>query len=594
MQTSQAVSAGGLFTPGGVEISIPDNSAPTSLAALADFEQHLQQSSEGQIELALALPAPAPEVEVTVVAATTVNLRELAVPTATTFDEAHLPPIVVTSSQVPDQPDRGELTEEVELETEVPPIEIGPEEPEAPAIELAAAAAVAAEVPSAARVVVTPQRTTPPQVEWESGRETGTSGPDAAPVEGDRSRRELPGRAPTVFEGDSQEIATREEPAPGARRAAEAEARRSIDSGRLPLPATESGPLTTTRLTPENSPEPIRQPTLRQPAMENLRAPARSNPTDREEGTMADQPGIERDRIGRRLERAVDIRGISDVSRFQAGAEETAALNAATFRRANMIALAGTAAAKSDHSMEKGLEQNQFAGLAEQKLPAHSRNALAVEQRPAGDRGLESVREAAFDRTDKSIHSLADGLAGRPGSIAAASGSTGGMEATSGSAVRTAEQLLQNMTREVAQFKRFNAESMAVVLKPDAQTEIFLHLASRNGQIEIQARFERGDFASLNGQWAQLQQTLAQQGVRLSNLQESFNQPSAQPQAGESDWSHGQMKHGGQRHSGRQTGEEAGAIPFAEILRSGPAGETISRRDRSRSTSNRATLEAWA
>lgn len=616
MQTSLAVSAGGLFTPGGVEVSNPGNAAPLLPTALADFEQHLQQSAEGQTELALPLPAPASEVEVKVVADLTANLRAPAVPAMTvnqwapaapaaiTFEQEQLPPIVVTSSQEPDQPAQGEPTEEAAIETDVPPTRREPGEPEAPALELAAAA-VAAEVAAAARVAVTPQRTLPPQAEREAGRELGASGPDAASVEGDPGRSERPGRVPTVSRGDSREIATSEATPPVARgtnaAAAAAEVRRSMGSSRLPQPAAEAAPLTTTQPTLEDSPEPIgqptlRQPTLRPPAMEHQQpAPVRSVALDRVAETTGDAPGIERVRVGHRAEREGEVRRTGDIARFQAGAEETAAVNAAMFRRNNLIAFAGTAAAKSDHSMEKGLEQNQFAGLSEQKLPAHGRNALAAELRPPGDRVLEAVREMAFDRADKGINLAADGMAGRPGSIAAAVGSTGGMEATSGSAVRTAEQLLQNMTREVAQFKRFNAESMAVVLKPDAQTEIFLHLASRNGQIEIQARFERGDFASLNGQWAQLQQTLSLQGVRLSNLQEGFQQP-PQQSGGGTEWGQGQMQQGQQRQSGREAEDAAHKQGFEEFMLRDTAADPKQSPARPRAAVHRANsvLEAWA
>ncbi len=247
--------------------------------------------------------------------------------------------------------------------------------------------------------------------------------------------------------------------------------------------------------------------------------------------------------------------------------------------------------------MDRSAEQNQIAGLREQKLPPAGRSMAGGDLRPLTDHAVELARGVAVERPDKAQRTAGEALAGsmlNSGAGAVNAAVNGSSEVASTGSVRSAEQILQNLTREVAQFKRYNAESMAVVLKPDAHTEIFLHLVTRNGQIDIQARFERGDFTSLSGQWAQLQQTLAQQGVRLSNLQESFNQPSSQPQAGGSDWSQGQMQHGGQRHSGRQTGEEARLIPFEEILRAGPAGETVSRRGRSRVPSNRATLEAWA
>lgn len=247
--------------------------------------------------------------------------------------------------------------------------------------------------------------------------------------------------------------------------------------------------------------------------------------------------------------------------------------------------------------MNRSAEQNQIAGLREQNLPPVGRSVAAGELRPLAEHALELARGAAVERLDKVPRTVGEAFAGSllsPGAGAVNGAPTGSSEAASAGAVRTAEQVLQNLTREVAQFKRYNAESMAVVLKPDANTEIFLHLVTRNGQIDIQARFERGDFTSLSGQWAQLQQTLAQQGVRLSNLQEGFHQPSSQSPAGGSDGSQGQMQHGGQRHPGRQTGEEARVIPFEEILRTGPTGETVSRRGRSRTASNRATLEAWA
>jgi hypothetical protein len=68
---------------------------------------------------------------------------------------------------------------------------------------------------------------------------------------------------------------------------------------------------------------------------------------------------------------------------------------------------------------------------------------------------------------------------------------------------------------------------MAVVLRPDANTELFLHLSRRDGQIEASVRCERGDFHQLNALWSQLQDALAQQKVRLNPLQESASDTGA-------------------------------------------------------------------
>jgi hypothetical protein len=63
-----------------------------------------------------------------------------------------------------------------------------------------------------------------------------------------------------------------------------------------------------------------------------------------------------------------------------------------------------------------------------------------------------------------------------------------------------------------------NATSLAVVLRPDGNTEISLHLNLRRGHFEALATLERGDFKSLTSEWAQLQSRLADQGIRLAPL----------------------------------------------------------------------------
>ena len=58
-----------------------------------------------------------------------------------------------------------------------------------------------------------------------------------------------------------------------------------------------------------------------------------------------------------------------------------------------------------------------------------------------------------------------------------------------------------------------------VVLRPDGQTELHLHVEKVNGQILVQARCDRGDFSRLEANWAAVQHTLANQGVRVESLQ---------------------------------------------------------------------------
>lgn len=89
---------------------------------------------------------------------------------------------------------------------------------------------------------------------------------------------------------------------------------------------------------------------------------------------------------------------------------------------------------------------------------------------------------------------------------------------------KASEQLELTLGREVMRFRTFNAESMAVAFKPDKSTEIFLHLARSNGEVDVKAQFDRGDFSALSCQWNQLQETMRQRGVKLNALEESPDQ----------------------------------------------------------------------
>ena len=96
-------------------------------------------------------------------------------------------------------------------------------------------------------------------------------------------------------------------------------------------------------------------------------------------------------------------------------------------------------------------------------------------------------------------------------------------------AARTVEQLSGLVMRETAVLKQHTPDSMAVVLRPDANTELFMHLTQREGHIEASVRCERGNFDQINALWPQLQESLAGQKVRLAPLQES-TEPQRDPQ----------------------------------------------------------------
>ena len=83
------------------------------------------------------------------------------------------------------------------------------------------------------------------------------------------------------------------------------------------------------------------------------------------------------------------------------------------------------------------------------------------------------------------------------------------------------DRLTQAITEQVLSFKRTGNSSLDVSMRPDRNTELSLHLTMRNGQVEVSVRLERGQFEMLQVHWGELQQTLAQQGVRVGQLTSS-------------------------------------------------------------------------
>lgn len=84
-------------------------------------------------------------------------------------------------------------------------------------------------------------------------------------------------------------------------------------------------------------------------------------------------------------------------------------------------------------------------------------------------------------------------------------------------------EIAQAIRGHVQLLKSSGHEKLDVVLRPDANTELRLHVEKVNGQILVQARCDRGDFARLDANWSAVQQTLANQGVRVDSLQHGSN-----------------------------------------------------------------------
>ena len=182
------------------------------------------------------------------------------------------------------------------------------------------------------------------------------------------------------------------------------------------------------------------------------------------------------------------------------------------------ISVAGMFAAQSDGMMKTAANRDDLSQRDEQKLPPGENSAAKLE---AIGRAKTKAR-ATIGTADL----LADAVTGTQTNWPAFSVDNqfarwSSVTEIPVNALRPVnfDPLVAQISRQAVALRHFNAESMAVVLKPDDATAVFLHLKLTAGVVEVQARFERGDYAALNAGWGQVQQALAAQGIRLGPLQ---------------------------------------------------------------------------
>lgn len=162
--------------------------------------------------------------------------------------------------------------------------------------------------------------------------------------------------------------------------------------------------------------------------------------------------------------------------------------------------------------MQTTHEVDENACQAEQNLPA-------LEAAPDSTRPAEQGRGASATKTDRTATVPAAAaeavvmLANHPvGHDFLAHTETGSTQPTLGQTIGRA------IESAVVGLQHVNATSLAVVLKPDENTQLSLHFKLQHGHFEAFAVLERGDFKSLTSEWAQLQSRLADQGIRLAPL----------------------------------------------------------------------------
>ena len=179
----------------------------------------------------------------------------------------------------------------------------------------------------------------------------------------------------------------------------------------------------------------------------------------------------------------------------------------------------GIGGAKSESATMKSSEQDQNAGLRLQRLPSGKSSSVGAEV-GAGDQSTSRSGARSMPGDDSSVRSIAVDFASQTAvSRFDALDTSAGMRAGGTTAGRV-DRVEHLILKEASLVRQSGAESLSVVLKPDAHTELFLQINQRAGQIEAVVRFDRGDAASLGLYWPQLQESLARMDVQLQPMKE--------------------------------------------------------------------------
>jgi hypothetical protein len=191
----------------------------------------------------------------------------------------------------------------------------------------------------------------------------------------------------------------------------------------------------------------------------------------------------------------------------------------------------GMATADSPSLVELTPKQDKNASAKEQNLPGE--NAPGEKLSPPilkvrlGDRVVSPAFAKLAEIARKPVRVVEHAPTISPSETLATPGTTvtgtvTGTEPTPGTAALGQVERLEKLGALVADcsvvLKETGNASLSIVIKPDAGTELTLHLRMRDGQVEVTAEMQRGDKAAFDSGWKQLQERLERQGIQLSAL----------------------------------------------------------------------------
>ena len=189
----------------------------------------------------------------------------------------------------------------------------------------------------------------------------------------------------------------------------------------------------------------------------------------------------------------------------------------------------GTVIAKEDSRMKRDVKVDKNSTPAEKILPRENFSTLTKAESSRPSRSREAFSEVSTEPAEFSRESFVPRE--KPTAIygttvaefkhfdVKVSTDETGVEDVRAPQV---EKVFSGISEQVVAFKKVGVNSMDAVLRPDGGTEISLHLSmGNNGQVDVVARVERGNFEGLQAHWSELQTSLGQQGVRVGELHQS-------------------------------------------------------------------------
>jgi len=179
----------------------------------------------------------------------------------------------------------------------------------------------------------------------------------------------------------------------------------------------------------------------------------------------------------------------------------------------------GTGVAIVDLPMKNTQKANKVAGLAGKVLPGDAALPATAKVLPNSALGAP-VRATDNSSTDSNfIQPMPAAVATVDFSTAPAAAVPAFMEARLRNLERTHDMVALHAVRLVES----QTDTLSVVIKPGAGTELSLQLRQRDGGVEAHAVLQRGDFQLMNQHWPELQQRLEQRGIKLAPLGSETN-----------------------------------------------------------------------